>query len=248
MKLFRTVKNILKSTDSAPSGAKEGAAEQVMEAALERAAQVASGEHITITQGALSAPNILDAHGSRGYLAGQMLVATPLIDSGCFHKSVIYLFQHSAEGAMGLIINQPIELVNYAALLDGMDLPKEASEQKIPVYFGGPVERARGFVIHSADYFREFSLARSGDLAVTASSAILSDIVNGRGPKHAALIVGYAGWGAGQLEAEIEQNSWITVPATANLMFGTENELKWATASKSLGVDMAFYSTAVGHA
>lgn len=129
-----------------------------------------------------------------------------------------------------------------------MDLPKDTANREIPIYFGGPVERTRGFVIHSTDYFREFSLARSAELAVTASSVILGDMVAGTGPKHAALVVGYAGWGAGQLEAEIEANSWITVPATAELMFGTESELKWATASKSLGIDMAFFSTTVGHA
>ena len=83
---------------------------------------------------------------------------------------------------------------------------------------------------------------------MTSSSTILSDIVSGNGPKQAALVVGFAGWSAGQLEAEIEQNSWISVPATSELMFNTENELKWATASKSLGIDMAFFSTVVGHA
>lgn len=203
---------------------------------------------ITVSNNAFDRPNIIDATAQNGYLSGQLLVATPVIDSGCFQKSVIYVFNHSAEGAMGLIINQPIELVNYTALLDGMDLPKDASDRQIPIFFGGPVERARGFVVHSTDYVRDFTLARSAELAVTASSAILSDILNGNGPKHASLVVGYAGWGAGQLEAEIEQNSWITVPATEALMFGTENELKWATASKSLGIDMAFYSTTVGHA
>ena len=197
----------------------------------------------------LTGPNILDATANKdGYLAGQMLVATPVIDSGTFQKSVIYLFAHSSEGAMGLIINQPIERLNYAALLDGMDLPKDALDKEIPVYYGGPVERSRGFIVHSSDYSRDFSLARGNELAVTASSAILGDIVAGKGPKEAALIVGYAGWGAGQLEAEIEGNSWITVPASAQLMFETENELKWATASKSLGIDMAFFSTTVGHA
>ena len=193
-------------------------------------------------------PNIIDATAQNGYLTGQMLVATPLIDSGCFQKSVVYIFSHSAEGAMGVIINQPLELINYATLIDGVELPKEAAERNIPVYFGGPVERARGFIIHSTDYLRDFTLARSADLAVTTSSNILSDLVSGNGPKKAALIVGFAGWGAGQLEAEIEQNSWITVPASAHLMFNTENELKWATASKSLGIDMAFFSTTVGHA
>lgn len=203
---------------------------------------------ITVSRQALNSPNIIDATASNGYLSGQLLVATPVIDSGCFQKSVIYVFNHSAEGAMGLIINQPLELVNYTALLEGMDLPKDTANREIPIYFGGPVERTRGFVIHSTDYFREFSLARSAELAVTASSVILGDMVAGTGPKHAALVVGYAGWGAGQLEAEIEANSWITVPATAELMFGTENDLKWATASKSLGIDMAFFSTTVGHA
>ena len=223
MKLFSKVKNMLATPTSASA-------------------------EITISDSAISSPNILDANGQTGYLAGQLLVATPVIDSGCFQKSVIYVFNHSADGAMGLIINQPLELVNYASLLEGMNLPKDTPAKDIPVYFGGPVERARGFVIHSTDYFRDFSLARSNELAVTASSAILNDIVTGQGPKNAALIVGYAGWTAGQLEAEIEANSWINVPATEKLMFGTENELKWATASKSLGIDMAFYSKAVGHA
>lgn len=223
MKLFRKVKTMITPDASATSP-------------------------ITVSNNAFQLPNIIDATAQNGYLSGQLLVATPVIDSGCFQKSVIYVFNHSAEGAMGLIINQPIELVNYTALLDGMDLPKDASDRQIPIFFGGPVERARGFVVHSTDYVRDFTLARSAELAVTASSAILNDILNGNGPKHASLVVGYAGWGAGQLEAEIEQNSWITVPATEALMFGTENELKWATASKSLGIDMAFYSTTVGHA
>lgn len=205
-----------------------------------------SQPEITITPSPLTTPNIIDT--STGYLTGHLLVATPVVDTGCFQKSVIYLFNHSAEGAMGLIINQPLELLNYASLFEGMDLPKEISAREIPVYFGGPVERARGFVLHSTDYHRDFTLARSGELAVTASSAILNDIAKGNGPKQAALVVGYAGWTAGQLEAEIEANSWITVPANEKLVFHTENELKWATASKSLGIDMAFYSTVVGHA
>ena len=225
MKLFRTVKNMLNS--DTPTDV---------------------STDITIASKELISPNILDATAQDGYLAGQMLVATPVIDSGSFQKSVVYIFSHSADGAMGLIVNQPLDRVNYASLLEGSDLPKDAAAKEIPVYFGGPVERARGFVIHSTDYFRDFSLARSSELAVTASTAILGDIVSGKGPKNAALIVGYAGWEAGQLEAEIESNSWITVPATAGLVFNTENELKWATASKSLGIDMAFYSTAVGHA
>lgn len=203
---------------------------------------------IALNPPCLASPNVLDGRASSGYLAGQLLVATPVINNGLFHKSVIYLFAHNNDGAMGLIINQPLELINYAALLEGMDLPENVANRELPVFCGGPIERARGFVLHSTDYVRDFTLARAGDLAVTASTTILTDIMQGRGPKDAVLTVGYAGWTAGQLEAEIEQNSWITVPATPELVFATDNELKWATASKTLGVDMAFFSTTVGHA
>jgi len=203
---------------------------------------------IKITLPMMPSPHVLDGSLGTGFLAGQLLVATPMIDSGCFQKSVIYIFAHSAEGAMGVMINQPMEMLNYAALVNGMALSAEAKSKQIPVFFGGPVERARGFVVHTNDYDKETALFRSGELAITASSTILQDLVAGHGPRHAALVVGYAGWTAGQLEAEIEQNSWITVPATANLVFNTENELKWASASRSLGFDMAFFSTAVGHA
>ena len=196
----------------------------------------------------MPSPHVLDGSLGTGFLAGQLLVATPMIDSGCFQKSVIYVFAHSAEGAMGVVINQPMEMLNYAALVDGLAMSAEAKSKQIPVYFGGPVEHARGFVLHTNDYMKDTALFRSGDLAITASNTILQDLVAGCGPRHAALVVGYAGWTAGQLEAEIEQNSWITVPATADLVFNTENELKWASASRSLGFDMAFFSTAVGHA
>lgn len=193
-------------------------------------------------------PQIVDVSAQTGYLTGQLLVATPVLNSGCFQKSVVYIFKHNDEGAMGLIVNQSLELINYSALLESMEIPSDAPDRELPVYFGGPVERARGFVLHSNDYQRDFTLARHGELAVTASSGILTDIMNDRGPSDAILCVGYAGWTAGQLETEIEQNSWITVPATHQLVFGTDDELKWATASKSLGVDMAFFSTTVGHA
>jgi putative transcriptional regulator len=185
---------------------------------------------------------------TESYLAGQLLVATPVIDSGTFQRSVVFVFAHNAEGAMGIIVNQPLELVHFSSLVDGLKLPAGAENRDIPVYYGGPVDRNRGFVIHTNDYTRDFTLANHRDVAVTASNVIINDILEGRGPKKSSLIVGYAGWSAGQLEQEIEQNSWIVVPASAKLIFDTEDEFKWATASKSLGVDMAFFSTVVGHA
>ncbi|MCE3005754.1 MAG: YqgE/AlgH family protein [Rickettsiales bacterium] len=202
---------------------------------------------------AVSSSNIHILDGSKalegGYLAGQLLVATPVIDNGCFQRAVVYVFSHSAEGAMGVIINQPIERVHFSSLIEGLKLPNDAQNQEIPVYFGGPVERNRGFIIHSAPPQPEsVSATPVGEVAVTASSTILNDILLGKGPAQAALVVGYTGWAPGQLEQEIEQNSWIAAPATAKLVFDTEDDLKWGMASKSLGVDMAFFSTTVGHA
>lgn len=205
-------------------------------------------DQISLNHHTGSVPHILDGHGQQGYLAGQLLIATPLIDTGTFQKSVVFVFAHNAEGAMGVIINQPLELVQFSSLVEGLDLTPDQMQSNMPVYYGGPVDRHRGFVLHSSDYVREHTLIRHGEVAITASNAILRDIIAGKGPKQAYLSVGFAGWTAGQLEQEIEQNSWISVPATAELVFGTENELKWATASKSLGVDMNFFSTTIGHA
>lgn len=205
-------------------------------------------ERISIQQKSPSAPHIVDVNESQGYLSGQLLVATPVINAGCFQKSVVYIFAHNHDGAMGVIVNQPLETVHFSSLVEGLHIPDSALHKEIPVYYGGPVDRARGFVIHTSDYKREHTLTCQGDVAVTASSGILEDIMMGRGPRKSALIVGYSGWAAGQLEQEIEQNSWITVPSSANLVFECENEFKWATASKSLGVDMNFFSTTVGHA
>ncbi len=205
----------------------------------------------TSSSTALRTSNIHILDGSKalegGYLAGQLLVATPVIDSGCFQRAVVYIFSHSAEGAMGVIINQPIERVHFSALVEGMKLPEGSENKEIPIYFGGPVERNRGFIIHSAEGAVE-AAAAAPEVAVTASSAMLNDILQGKGPRQAALIIGYAGWAAGQLEQEIEQNNWIAAPASRKLIFETEDDLKWGMASKSLGVDMAFFSTTVGHA
>ncbi len=197
----------------------------------------------------IKAPHILDGRNTaEGYLTGQFLAATPLISGSCFQKSVVYVFQHNEEGAMGLIINQPLERVRFSSLLESSKVSEAMGDTQVPVFFGGPVEKTRGFVIHSSEYFADFSLMRRGDIAITASSAILTDMANGRGPRQSMLCVGYAGWQAGQLEAEIAENSWLTVPGSPSLIFDTEDDLKWATAGNTLGVDMSLYSTAVGHA
>jgi putative transcriptional regulator len=199
-------------------------------------------------QGAsLKASSVQPVHKSDGYLQGQLLVSTPLITASCFHKSVIYLFAHNHEGAMGVIINQPLEMVHYSALLEE-EVVQEAGQDEVSVYYGGPVDRSRGFVVHSLDYETENALHTGQGVAISANTAILRDMVAGRGPGQALLTVGYAGWTAGQLEQEIEENSWITVPASPELIFDIEDDMKWSMASRSLGIDMNFFSHTVGHA
>ncbi len=183
-----------------------------------------------------------------GYLEGQLLVATPTVSGDVFAQSVIYLFAHNAHGAMGVIINKPLEMVHYASLFQQLGIEVTANAQDLPVGMGGPVEGSRGFVLHTPDYKSPESLAGDGHIVLTANAKVLRDIAAGTGPQQALMTIGYAGWAPGQLEAEIEANSWITVPATPELIFDTPDDTKWALAAKSLGIDMGRFSSFAGHA
>jgi len=183
-----------------------------------------------------------------GYLEGQLLVATPMVEGDVFSQSVIYLFAHNAHGAMGIVINKPLDMVHYASLFQQLGIEVTPRMQDLRIYLGGPVESARGFVLHSADYRCEDSLITDNGIGITASTKILKDIGAGHGPRDRILAIGYAGWSPGQLESEIEANSWITVPATSELIFHTGDETKWGFTAKTLGVDMGRFSSFVGHA
>lgn len=180
-------------------------------------------------------------------LAGHLLIATPVVQGGCFVRSVIYLCAHSAAGAMGIIVNYPVENLALVDILDHLNIAG-TPEQAMPVHFGGPVEATRGFVIHSDDYGSEASMIRQDGIAVTSSIDVLQDIAAGKGPRRGMLVLGYAGWAPGQLEAEMESGSWILVPATSELVLGPDNDTKWSMALSQLGIDMGHYSTDVGHA
>ncbi len=186
--------------------------------------------------------------GKDGYFDGQLLVATPTVSGDVFQHAVIYLFAHSAHGAMGIIINKPLEMVHSGALFQQLGIDTTPQSGDISIYLGGPVEENRGFVIHSQDYNTGDSLCHDNRISLTASTQVLRDIAAGKGPRNRMLMIGYAGWGPGQLEAEIEANSWITVPATPELLFSTDDDAKWALAAKSLGVDMSRFSSFAGHA
>jgi putative transcriptional regulator len=183
-----------------------------------------------------------------GSLAGHLLIATPVVQESCFARSVIYMCAHNEAGAMGMIINYPVESVDIKEIFSQLSINNGNPGLSLPVHFGGPVESNRGFVVHSDEYASDESLIRQDGIAVTASISVLKELAQGTGPAQGMLVLGYAGWAPGQLESEIESGSWIVVPASKKLVFETENDTKWNVAVSSLGFDMGHYSTDVGHA
>jgi putative transcriptional regulator len=183
-----------------------------------------------------------------GSLTGQLLVAMPHMADARFARTVVYLCAHSAEGAMGLVVNRLIDSLSFDSLLDQLGLQAGAKEVDLPVHFGGPVESSRGFVLHSADYVQDSTLVIDDDIALTATIDVLKAIANGDGPKERVLALGYAGWAAGQLDAEIHANGWLMVPADHELVFGLDNDSKWQRALAKIGVDLSLLSSEAGHA
>lgn len=182
------------------------------------------------------------------YLEGKLLIATPIVQESCFSRSVIYLCSHSQSGAMGVIVNYPVENIRIHDIYEQLELETGTHSQSMAVHFGGPVDSSRGFVLHTSDYMVEGSAQHSEGIALTSNISILRESARGQGPAKGILMLGYAGWAAGQLESEIEQGSWIVVPATKGLVFDTENDMKWNLSAASLGVDLARLSYVVGHA
>ena len=184
-----------------------------------------------------------------GYLTGQFLVAMPQMGDARFERTVIYLCAHTAEGAMGLVVNRALEDVHLPDLLNQLNIPDTASAEAIRVHFGGPVETGQGFILHSADYVQDSTLMVGGGVGLTATLDILKDIARGSGPVQSLLALGYAGWGAGQLENEIQANGWLTVPADQALLFDHDLETKWERALAKIGVDIRLLASgAAGHA
>ncbi|MCW5716100.1 MAG: YqgE/AlgH family protein [Bauldia sp.] len=193
--------------------------------------------------------------GLSRFLDGQLLVAMPGMTDPRFERAVICLCAHSDEGAMGIRINQAVPQVTFGDILEKLDIVGEdhaglpEGTEAILVHNGGPVESGRGFVLHSADYVSEKStLLIDEDLCLTATMEILRAIVAGEGPRRALLALGYAGWGPGQLENEIQQNGWLLCPAPADLVFDRSLAGKYERALAQIGVDPTMLSADAGHA
>lgn len=181
-------------------------------------------------------------------LAGQLLVAMPQMQDHRFQRSVIYLCAHNEDGAMGLVINKLLGSLTLAELLTQLNIPAERLAGSPRIHFGGPVESGRGFVLHSADYTEENSLVVGNELALTATLDILRAMGRGEGPRRSLLALGYAGWGPGQLDGELQQNGWLHVPADEEIVFDQALEKKWQRALAKLGVDLTMLSVDSGHA
>jgi len=187
--------------------------------------------------------------GGDSFLEGKLLIAMPGMPDPRFEKSVIFMCAHSAKGAMGLIINKPIDGLSFRDLMVKLEIGVSAERADAPILFGGPMQMGRGFVLHTAEYSGEdTTLAITPEISLTATVDILRAISAGRGPAKAVLALGYAGWGEGQIEDEILANGWIHCDADAHLLFETDYDARWQTAIAKLGADISGLSAEAGRA
>jgi putative transcriptional regulator len=181
------------------------------------------------------------------YLSNQFLVAMPGLEDNNFSHSVTLLCEHSDKGALGLIINRPTDL-RLSEMLDQMGVEHNQLPGDPIVYWGGPVQPERGFVVHSAPGVWDSTLKLADDLYITTSRDVLGAIGRGEGPQRYMVALGYAGWGEGQLESEIMSNSWLNTPVDSGVLFGTPAPQRWLAAARLLGVDVSHLASVAGHA
>lgn len=189
-----------------------------------------------------------ETDSASGYLTGQLLVAMPAMQDPRFERSVIYMCIHNADGAMGLIVNRALESLTFRDLLSQLELDVADLSADIAVQYGGPVETGRGFVLHTLEYEQDGTIVVDNKVGLTATIEVLRDIAVDQGPKRAILALGYAGWGPGQLDSEIQQNAWLNVAADDAIMFDTEISSRWERAIAKIGVDLSLLSGDHGHA
>ncbi len=183
-------------------------------------------------------------------IQGQILVAMPSMQDPRFRESIIFMCGHDKNGAMGIIVNKLIDDVYLEDIIDQMDLEAQAQDDipPYPIHYGGPVEIGRGFVLHTTDCLRDSSVTITDDIALTASTEIFNQVLEGSGPDHLLIALGYAGWSSGQLETEIMENSWLTLPADASILFDTTPETLWERTLKKFGIDPLCLSLHAGNA
>jgi len=170
--------------------------------------------------------------------AGYLLVATPELDHSRFGRTVIVMLEHDSEGAMGFVVNRPLGQAPVAELLGTMGLERAGLRGEVEVFWGGPVEPGRGFVLHSADYEGEGTTLVNRSLGVTTRSEVIRELAAGRGPSESMIIFGYAGWAPGQLENEMASGAWFTIPLDTGLVFDEDQAGKWKKAMDRRGIPL----------
>ena len=181
-------------------------------------------------------------------LTHHFLIAMPSMVDTNFAKSLTYICEHNEQGALGVVINRPIEMT-LKSLFEQIDIPlRDDTRSRLPVYFGGPVQVDRGFVLHRPPGDWESTLSINAQIGLTTSRDILQAVGEGRGPQQLLVSLGYAGWAPGQLEQELSQNAWLTVGANLDVIFELPAEQRLSAAMSLLGIDMAQLSDDVGHA
>lgn len=182
------------------------------------------------------------------YLIGKLLIAMPQMGDPRFHKAVIFMCAHDENGAMGLVINHMLPGLDLTELLEQLNIGGIDHQADIPIMSGGPVETARGFILHEGLFAETESLEIKSNIYVTGTIDALKAIAQGQGPEKMLFILGYAGWGAGQLDKEMQQNSWLVVDADSDVIFKSAPEERWERAIKKIGIDPAMLSDVKGHA
>lgn len=182
-------------------------------------------------------------------LTGKILIAMPGMGDPRFAHSLVFLCAHSADGAMGLIVNKTMGKMTFSDLLEQLSIEESANSRPIPLHFGGPVEGGRGFVLHSSEYRSQISTLPVDDFfAMTATQDVLEEMAQGEGPDKALMALGYSGWGPGQLEAEIAENGWLICDSGFDLVFDLADDKKWEAALNTLGINPLTLSASAGHA
>ena len=183
-------------------------------------------------------PSICAADDAKYRLSGHLLVAAVNMPDYRFMGTVIYIYEHSEMGALGLVINRPMAWVPAAAIAEQFEIDVEAKDSNVQIFWGGPVEMSRGFVLHSADYVNDASKVVADGLVLTADKAILGAIMEGKGPVHSVFALGYAGWGPGQLERELFREDWLTLPTEPEFIFSEDPERMWKEAHDLYSVEL----------
>ena len=186
--------------------------------------------------------------GDDGLLTGQLLIAMPALDTPHFAHSVIFVCAHTAEGAMGLVVNRPLARPSFDDLLQQLQVAPTPPSRRIGLFQGGPVDSARGLVLHTSDWTGEGSLQVDDEVVLTQSLDVLKAIADGGGPRQGFLALGYAGWGPGQLDREMHGNAWLSAPSSVDLLFDPDHDTKWRRAMALLKVDPLLLSGTAGHA